>query len=153
MLLAILGAVLVGAGPIVDRVILRLEQTDPRLGPLMLRPAIGGVVTSHGRPVEGVRVFFGRDHEGVDSCQQLGASASTDRQGRFYIPELRGGRSQLTAKESRYGLVGNELCVEFRGKLLPDVLILSDPTGHESLYFRCRFPAPPRDNYDSRVCT
>jgi hypothetical protein len=118
----------------------------------MLRPAIGGVVTLHGRPVESVRVFFSRNHENTDWCEQLGASASTDRQGRFYIPELRGGRSQLTAKESRYGLIGNELCVQFGGKLLPQGLILSDPTVDESLYFHCRFPAPPVDNYDSRAC-
>ena len=151
-LLALLVFVAVAGRPTVHALSEYVSSGDPVLGQVALRPEVSGLVTLKGIPAAGIEISIGRARTGGPPCGAGPVSVVTNSTGRFYIPELRGRKSDLTAKELENGQTWTLLCIGPRGATVPDILFVTSVSGEDGRRLKCNLPRPSPSAYDPRAC-
>lgn len=137
--LVIIGAFLVGPA---KRYYTKLME------PVIIRPAIVGVVNFHGVPAPGVRVRAAEvASDQWPNCFTLPTVAVSDRSGRFLAFALLKPRAFVKQKQ-----VPIEVCLT-RGQTQLDTWITFFSVNEARVWWlRCNYPVPKSEQYDNRGC-
>jgi hypothetical protein len=131
-ILALLVAALVGWRP------LRYELAGYKRSrePVVVRPAVAGVVLDHGQPMAGIEVreFWGSETE-EPSCEKSVPVARTDATGRFLVPATFAPRHLAPT-----GITVPWFCLRSSGKELAMWGRIIEPGETETLEVVCKFP-------------